>query len=313
VVGIKPTVGLTSRSGVVPISHSQDTIGPHARTVRDAALVLGALTGVDPRDSATAAGSDKLYNDYTQFLNPDGLRGARIGVARKSFFGYSPQADQIIEGAIAIMRDHGAVLVDPADIPTIDTINSSPGELTVLLYELKTDLNAYLAARVPDPSRSDGANVRTLEEAIAFNQSHQQEEMPFFGQELFQQAQAKGPLTDEEYVKALETNHRIARTEGIDAVLDRFQLDALIAPTGNPAWPTDHLNGDHFLGASSSPAALAGYPLITVPAGVAYGLPVGITFMGRAWSEPTLIKLAYAFEQVSRARRIPRFLPAMEA
>ncbi len=310
VVGVKPTVGLTSRAGVVPISHSQDTVGPHARTVRDAAILLGAMAGTDPRDPATAAGAAHALPDYRRFLDPRGLRGARIGVPRKSFFGYSPPADQAIEGALDVLRREGAILVDPADIPTIEEINSSPDELTVLLYELKADLAAYCRGRVPDPRRRDLPAVGTLAEAIAFNESHRREEMPFFGQELFLLAEEKGPLSNAIYLDAVAAGRRRGGADGLDAVLDRLQLDALVAPTGGPAWPTDPLNGDHFLGASSSPAAIAGYPLITVPAGICGGLPVGLSFMGRAWSEPVLLRLAYAYEQASRARRPPRYLAA---
>lgn len=308
VVGIKPTLGLTSRAGVVPIAHSQDTIGTHARTVADAAIILGALTGVDSRDRATAASAGKGLTDYTPFLDPDGLRGARIGVARKTFFGYSKEADAIIEAAIARMRDLGAIIVDPADLPNADDIAKNGGELEVLLYEFKADLNAYLATRVKNERFPNAPFVRTLGEAIAFNDGDAQDEMPYFGQELFLQAQAKGPLTEQAYLDALAKNRRLGGKEGLDAALDTDKLDALIAPTGQPAWPTDLRNGDHFLGASSSPAAIAGYPLVTVPAGYSYGLPVGITFMGRAWSEPTLIKLAYAFEQGTKARRVPQYL-----
>ncbi len=312
VVGIKPTLGLTSRAGVVPIAHSQDTIGTHARTVADAALLLGALTGVDPRDNATAASAGKGLADYTRFLDPNGLRGARIGVARKSFFGYSTAADAIIEAAIARMRDLGAIIVDPADLPNAEEIAKNEGELEVLLYEFKADLNAYLATRVKNERFPNAPFVRTLAEAIGFNEGDAQDEMPYFGQELFLRAQAKGPLTEQAYLDALAKNRRLGGKEGLDAALDTDKLDALIAPTGQPAWPTDLRNGDHFLGASSSPAAIAGYPLVTVPAGYAYGLPVGITFMGRAWSEPTLIKLAYAFEQGTKARRVPQYLASDE-
>ena len=317
IVGVKPTVGLTSCAGVVPISHTQDTIGPHARSVRDAAILLGAMRGKAPRirlepgHIAAAASVDKTHRDYTRFLDPLGLRGARIGVPRKSFFGYSPPADQVIEGALEVLRRAGAILVDPADIPTIDEINASPDEMTVLLYELKADLAVYCSGRVPDLARRDVPVVRTLADVIAFNEAHRKEEMAFFGQETFLQAQEKGPLTDQIYLDAVAAGRRRGGAEGIDAVLDRFQLDALVAPTGGPAWPTDPLNGDHFLGASSSPAAIAGYPLVTVPAGICLGLPVGLTFMGRAWSEPVLLRLAYAYEQASRERRAPRFLAAM--
>ncbi len=313
VVGIKPTVGLTSRAGVVPISHTQDTVGPHARTVRDAAILLKALTGVDPRDAATSASAEAAKIDYSRFLDRDGLRGKRIGIPRKVFFGYSTQADAIVEEAIRRMSSMGAVIVDPADIPTATDMANGPDEMTVLLYDLKADMQAYLAPRVPDKAHLEGAVCRTLADLIAYNEAHADLEMAYFGQELFKQAQEKGPLTDADYLKALENCKKLARLDGIDAVMEKNQLDALAAPTGNPAWPIDLINGDHFMGASSQPAALAGYPLITVPAGYTFGLPVGITFMGRAWSEPTLIQIAYAFEQAPMVRRPPRFLSAPEA
>jgi amidase len=313
VVGIKPTLGLTSRAGVVPLSHSQDTIGTHARTVRDAAILLGAIAGVDPRDGATAAAQGRFHADYTRFLDPDGLRGARIGVARKGMTGYSEHSDRILESSISALRQAGAVIVDPADIPTIDEINAGTSEMTVLLHDFKHDLAVYLATRVPDPGAADVPITRTLEDVIAFNQAHADREMPYFGQELFTEAQKKGDLTSPEYLEALEKNRRIAGPEGIDKVMDALGLDALIAPTGNPAWPIDIVNGDHFLGASSTPAALAGYPLISVPAGSVFGLPVGITFMGGAFSEPTLIRLAHAFERQTLARRVPAFLETLAA
>lgn len=303
VVGIKPTVGLTSRAGVIPISHNQDTIGPHARTVADAAIVLGAIAGVDPRDPATQASAGKEQRDYTAFLDPNGLRGARIGVARQVFFGYSSWADAIVNTAIEAMRAAGATIVDPADIPTAKEIANNPGETDVLLYDFKADIAAYLATLEP------GFPITDLAGLIRFNNEHAAEEMPYFGQELFLQAQAKGPLTDKAYRDALAKNHSLGREQGIDAVMAKYHLDALVAPTASPAWKTDLVNGDHFLGASSGPAAIAGYPLISVPAGFAFGLPVGITFMGTAFSEPTLIKLAYAFEQATKARRAPSFLP----
>jgi amidase len=307
VVGIKPTVGLTSRAGVVPISHNQDTVGPHARTVRDAAILLGALAGVDPRDPATAASEGRARGDYTRYLDPNGLRGARIGVARKSFFGYSAHTDRVIEEAIALLGEQGAILVDPADLPSIDEMATSQAELLVLLFDLKADMAAYLATRVPDPAYPELPMVRTLAQLIAFNESHETEEMTYFDQDLFEQAHGKGPLTDPTYIDALATCRRLGGREGIDAVMDQHRLDALVAPTGGPAWPIDPVNGDHFLGASSSPAAIAGYPLINVPAGWAFGLPIGLTFMGRAWSEPTLIRLAYAYEQASQNRKSPRY------
>jgi len=300
IVGIKPTVGLVSRAGVVPIAHSQDTAGPMARTVTDAAILLGALTGVDADDPATQSSQGKALTDYAQFLAPDGLRGARIGVARK-FFGISEAVDKLMDQALDEMKRQGAVIVDPADIATADQVADS--ELEVLLYELKADLNAYLTALGP------AAPVHNLQEIIEFNERHREKEMPYFGQDLFIKAQAKGPLTDKEYLDALEKNHHLMRKEGIDAVLEKFQLEALVAPTGGPAWLTDLVDGDHDSGGSSTPAAVAGYPNITVPAGFIFGLPVGISFFGAAYSEPILLKLAYAFEQATRIRRAPRFFP----
>ncbi|MFN8483343.1 MAG: amidase [Anaerolineae bacterium] len=304
VAGIKPTVGLTSRAGVVPISHSQDTVGPHGRTVADAVAVLGALVGVDERDAATAASAGHFHTDYTQFLDADGLRGARIGVTRKRYAGYSPHADRVLDEALAVMRGAGAVIVEGADLATAEEMGEDRSELEVLLYEFKADLNAYLATR-------GGVPIRTLEEAIAFNEAHAAEEMPYFGQEIFLQAQAKGPLTDGDYLAALEKSRRLGGADGIDATLREHNLDAIVAPTGAPAWPTDWVNGNRFMGGSSSPAARAGYPLVTLPAGYVFGLPVNITFMGTAWSEPTLIRLAYAFEVARGGRQAPRFLPSL--
>jgi amidase len=303
IVGLKPTLGLISRAGIIPIAHSQDTAGPMARTVRDAALLLNALVGADERDGATAESAGHVAADYASTLDADGLRGARIGVVRK-FFGFSARVDRLMEDALAEMVRRGAVLVDPADIPHIGEYDDS--ELEVLLYELKADLGAYLQALGP------GAPVKSLADVIAFNEAHRAEEMPFFGQELFVRAEAKGPLSDQAYRDALEKNRRLARAEGIDAVMDQHRLDALVAPTGGPAWTTDLVNGDHFSGGSSTPAAVAGYPNIDLPAGEVYGLPVGISFMGRAWSEPLLLRLAYAFEQATRFRKPPRFLPTAE-
>jgi amidase len=303
VVGIKPTLGLTSRVGVIPIAHSQDTVGPFGRTVADAAAVLGAIAGPDPRDPATEAAQSRAYADYTRYLDPHALRGARLGIPRDIYFGYSEKTDQIANAAIETLRSLGAVIVDPADIPTAKQFKASESETIVLLYEFKADINAYLAGLGP------GAPMRTLDDLIAFNEAHAAEEMPYFGQELFLKAQEKGPLTDEAYVRALEENRRLAREEGIDAVLQEHHLDALVMPTGAPAWTIDLVDGDHHLGSSSQPAALAGYPAITVPAGFAFGLPVGISFVGTAFSEPKLIALAYAFEQATKVRRAPDYRP----
>jgi amidase len=298
-VGIKPTLGLVSRAGVIPIAHSQDTAGPMARTVRDAAILLGALAGVDPRDPATATAAGRLVADYTASLDPDGLRGARIGVARK-ISGFDARVDRLMDDAIAEMKRRGAVIVDPADIPHTGEYDES--ELEVLLFELKADLAAYLATRGPK------APVRTLADVIAFNEAHRDREMPYFGQELFLRAQEKGPLTTPAYLEALARNQRLSRGEGIDAVMDEHKLDALIAPTGGPSWMTDLIDGDHFTGGSSTAPAVAGYPNVSVPMGSIFGLPVGLQFMGRAWSEPVLLRIAYAFEQATAHRRPPRFL-----
>src|SRR6202521_2868590 len=300
--GIKPTVGLVSRGGIIPISHSQDGAGPMCRTVRDAAILLGALTGVDPDDSATAASAGKSQTDYAQYCDPHGLKGARIGVARK-YFGFNDAVDALMEQALGVMKTQGATLVDPADIATLGKFDDT--ELLVFMYELKADLNAYLARLGP------GAPVRTLQDIIDFNERNRQKEMPYFGQDLFLKAQAKGPLTEKEYVDALAKNHQLARTEGIDALMDNYKLDAIVAPTGGPAWSSDMINGDHSAGGSSNAAAVAGYPNINVTAGFISGLPVGISFFGRAWSEPTLIKLAYSFEQATKARQTPRFLTSI--
>lgn len=303
VVGIKPTVGLTSRSGIIPISHTQDGAGPLARTVRDAAIVLGAMTGVDSDDNATVASQGKAFNDYTRFLDPNGLKGARIGVVRK-YFGFSDSVDSLMEESLTLMKRQGAILVDPAEIETLGKFDDS--EFLVFLYELKANLNAYLTKLGPS------APVKSLKEIIEFNEKHRDHEMPFFGQDIFIKSEAKGPLTEKEYTDALAKNRQLARVEGIDAVMDKHKLDALVAPTGSPAWPTDLVNGDHSSGGSSNAAAVAGYPNINVPAGHLWGLPVGISFFGRAWSEPTLIKLAYAFEQATKARIVPKFLPTVK-
>jgi len=302
IVGIKPTLGLISRAGIIPIAHSQDTAGPMARTVRDAAILLGALAGADPRDKFTAEANAKRQKDYTQFLDAGGLKGARLGIARK-YFGFSDAVDALMNHLIDEMKTAGAVIVDPADLETHGKFDET--ELLVLMYELKADLNAYLATR-PD------AQVKSLADVIAFNEKNHDKEMPYFAQDLFIKAQEKGPLTDKEYIAALAANHSLSREKGIDAVMNKFHLDALVGPTGGPAWITDLANGDHAVGGSSNAAAVAGYPNINVPAGFVFGLPVGISFFGRAWSEPTLLKIAYGFEQLVNARKAPQFLPEIK-
>jgi amidase len=302
VVGIKPTLGLTSRSGVVPIAHSQDVTGPMARTVADAAAVLGAMTGVDPRDPATAASRGHSHRDYRRFLDPDGLRGARIGVWREGVFGISPEADAVGEAAIAELSRLGATVVDPADIPNVADIGGP--EFTVLLCEFKDDIAAYL-------SELRNTDMRTLADLIAFNEANAERELRWFGQEVFLQSEATGGTRDPAYAEALATSKRLA-TEGIDQTLARFDLDAIISLTDSPPWTTDLVNGDHYLLGSSTPSAVAGYPSIAVPAGFSFGeLPVGISFIGTRWAEPTLIKLAYGYEQGTRHRHAPRFLPTL--
>ncbi len=302
IVGLKPTLGLMSRSGIIPIAHSQDTPGPMARTVNDVAILLNALAGADPRDSATAESTGKRSPDYTRFLDPNGLRGARIGVARK-YFAFNDLVDDLMSSVMEEMKRQGAVLVDPADLESHGKFDDS--EFMVLLYELKADLNAYLAGR-PD------ALVHSLKDIIEFNERNKDKEMPYFAQDILIKAEAKGPLTSKEYLDALESNHRLTRAEGIDGVMDKLHLDAIMAPTGSPAWLTDLINGDHAAGGSSNAAAVAGYPDITVPAGFIAGLPVGVSFFGRAWSEPVLLKIAYGFEQATKVRKAPKFLPSVQ-
>jgi amidase len=303
-VGIKPTVGLVSRSRIIPISHTQDTAGPMCRTVRDATILLGAIAGGDVDDKATVANDGKFFKDYTQFLNADGLKGAKIGVLRKAF-GFNPAVDKLMEAALDAMKKQGATLVDPVELETSGKFGET--EFLGFMYELKADLNAYLAWLGPN------APVKTLKEIIEFNNKNAAKEMPYFGQENFLAAEAKGPLTTKEYVEAIAKNHELAGKEGIDKTMDKHKLDAIVAPTGGPAWLTDIVNGDAFGGGSSEFAAVAGYPNINVTAGFDFGLPVGISFFGRAWSEPVLIKLAYAFEQATKFRKAPRFLAHVEA
>ncbi len=303
-VGIKPTLGLVSRAGIIPIAHSQDTAGPMARTVTDAAILLGALVGADPDDAITRNALQKGVRDYAKSLDPNGLKGARIGVPRKAMFNQSPHGDRVAGEAIDVLKRLGAIIVDPADLPSPDKFGKS--ELEVLLYEFKADLNAYLAGLGPK------APARTLKDLIAFNDQHKDREMPYFGQEIFVQAQEKGPLTDAKYKTALSTCRQWSRTLGIDAVMTKYRLDAFIAPTSSPATLIDLVNGDYGPGGASSFAAVAGYPHITLPGGFAFGLPVGVSFFGRAFSEAKLIRFAYAFEQATKHRRPPRFLPTAD-
>jgi amidase len=296
-VGIKPTVGLVSRSGIIPISHTQDTAGPMARTVTDAMILLGVMSwnrsGVDSVEAAAVPTVPAAYRDA---LRADGLRGARIGVAR-NYFGFNPHVDRALQRAIDAMKDAGAVVVDPVEFPTKGQFDDA--EFEVLLYEFKADLNAYLArSRAP---------YKTLAALIQFNAANRDREMPYFGQEIFEMSEKKGPLTSPEYLAALKQCGELSRAGGIDALLAAHKLDAFVAPTGSPAWTSDLLNGDHFTGGSSTPSAVSGYPSITVPAGFIHGLPVGISFMGAAYSEPTLIRLAYAFERATSARKAPTF------
>ena len=306
IVGIKPTVGLVSRAGVIPISHTQDTAGPMTRTVADAAALLTALAGVDPRDPATAAAKGRAADpgssagtSYTKALDADGLRGARIGVAR-NLAGFHPDTDRVFDEAVAELKRRGAVVVDPAEVPNVKELGDP--ELEVMLFEFKAGLEAYFASLGPK------APVKTFADAIAFNERNREREMPYFGQEIFLKAADKGPLTSPAYVEALEKCGRLSREEGLDAVLDQHRLDALVAPTGAPAWVIDPVSGDHFVGGNSTPAAVSGYPAISVPMGFVFGLPVGLSFIGRAWSEAVLIRLAFAFEQATKHRRPPRFL-----
>ena len=296
-VGLKPTVGLVSRSGIVPISHTQDTAGPMCRSVADAAVLLAAIAGADSRDVATRGARTA---DYVAALDANGLKGARIGVAREKLTGYSDAADAAFERALAVMKDRGAVIVDPADITTVGKFGDA--EFDVLLYEFKPDLERYLATRPP------GVRARTLDALIAYNRAHADAEMPYFKQEIFEMAAKKGPLTSPGYTKALAQCRTLSRTQGLDATFARHHVDAIVAPTSGAPWLIDHVNGDAGSGGSSTtPCAVAGYPAITVPVGYVSGLPLGITFMGRPWSEAALLKLAFAYEQASKVRVAPKF------
>jgi amidase len=303
IVGMKPTVGLVSRTGIIPISHSQDTAGPMGRTVRDVAVLLGAMAGSDPNDKVTTDEKRKALADYTKALDPHGLKGARIGVAR-NYFGFDATVDAVMTHALDALKHEGAKLVDPAEIPNMDKVAES--ELTVHMYELKAGLAAYFARL------GKKAPVRSLKDVIEFNERNKSREMPYFGQDLFEKSVKKGSLASYEYQEALARCRRLARTEGIDAIMDKFKLDALVAPTLSPACLTDLVVGDRWRGDATTAAAVAGYPSITVPAGSIFGLPVGLLFFGRAWSEATLLKLAYSFEQATKFRKPPRFLPNAE-
>ncbi|HMR99751.1 MAG TPA: amidase [Anaerolineales bacterium] len=302
IVGIKPTLGLLSRSGIIPVAHSQDTPGPMTRTVADAAILLGAMTGVDAGDSATRPSKKRGLSNYAKFLELDGLKGARIGVAR-NMAGTNPRVMKIFETCLDAMRHLGAVIVDPADVKHFDKFSDS--EIEVLHYEFKADLNAYLK------SLDASVRVHSMEDVVKFNEENSDQTMPYFGQEHMTMALERGSLKTRKYKSALAKNLRLARKQGIDATMKKYKLDAIVVPSGGPAWVIDLANGDaiNWDMESTSPAAVAGYPHITVPAGYVFGLPVGISFFSTAWQEPTLIRLAYAFEQATQFRRQPRFLP----
>jgi len=303
VVGIKPTVGLVSRSRIIPISHTQDTAGPMARSVRDAALVLGALTGMDPEDAVTTAGAERAEADYTQYLDPDGLAGARIGVATQYAEGHE-RVEELFEAALEVMRGAGATVVDIPEVEAWRRMGRPSGAL--MRYEFKADLNAYLADLGPE------APLKSLEEIIAFNEANSDRELPYFQQEIMLEAQELGPLSESDYQEALADAMRLSRDEGIDAVMGEHKLDAIVAPTGSPAWTTDLINGDRYHMGSSSPAAISGYPNITVPMGFFMELPVNISIWGRAWSEPELLRIAFAYEQLTQHRRAPKFIPTLD-
>ncbi len=298
VVGIKPSVGLVSRTGIIPVSHAQDTAGPMARDVRDAAILLTAMAGSDPRDPATV-NANQHATDYSRFLIPNGLKGKRIGIVR-ALSGYQAGTDKLFDQAIAAMRAAGAIIIDPVVIPHLHAFDKD--ENIALSYEFKHDINAYLATR-------PGVKEKNLTELIAFNRKHAKREMPWFGQQLFIEAEKRGPLTDPVYIKARTEAQRLAGPEGIDAAMNQYHLDALVAPTTAPAWVVDPVDGGHYLGGSAGEAAVAGYPDISVPMGLVHGLPVGISFFGRKWSEPKLITIAYGFEQATHDRRNPTFIP----
>lgn len=298
IVGIKPTLGLWSRRGIIPIAHSQDTAGPMARTVKDAAILLGALAAFDPTDAETHLETGEIFTDYTQFLDANGLAGMRIGIASE-MIGFNAKVDALFKQAVEVLKAKGAEIIDEVKFENLRKWDEPSYQ--VLLYEFKADLNKYL-------SEHPAAPVKSMEEIIEFNKKNTDREMPWFSQEIFEMAQSKGDLTTEEYVTALKDSKRLAGKEGIDAAMKEHNLDAIIAQTNGPAWTIDWVNGDHFSGGSSSPAAISGYPNITVPMGYVHGLPVGISFFGKAWSEPKLLKIAFAYEQATKHRKAPGFL-----
>jgi amidase len=297
-VGIKPTLGMWSRRGIIPIAHSQDTAGPMARTVKDAAILLGALAEFDLQDADNHLGEGKIYSDYTQFLAERELAGMRIGIASQ-MVGFDSNVDALFKMAVEALKDIGAEILE--DVKFENNRKWSGPSYQVLLYEFKADLNKYLQEHPSAP-------VKSMEEIIEFNKNHADIEMPWFEQEIFLEAVKKGDLESEEYLKAIKESKQFAGKEGIDAVMEEHSLDAIIAQTNGPAWTIDWVNGDHFSGGSSSPAAISGYPNVTVPMGFVHGLPVGISFFGKAWSEPKLLKIAYAFEQATKHRKAPEFL-----
>lgn len=301
IVGIKPTLGLWSRRGIIPIAHSQDTAGPMTRTVTDAAILLGALAAFDPTDAETHLEKATFYNDYTQFLDLSGLEGKRIGVAFE-MTGFNTKVDELFNKAILTLKEKGAEIVENVKFNNLRKWDEPSYQ--VLLYEFKADLNKYLSEH--------NATVKNMEEIIDFNRKNGEKEMPWFGQDIFELAQTKDDLNSEEYLKVLKDSKLFAGKEGIDAVMNEYNLDAIIAQTNGPAWTIDLVNGDHFSGGSSSPAAISGYPNITVPMGYVHGLPVGISFFGRAWSEPVLLKIAFAYEQASKHRKAPEFLKTID-
>jgi len=303
IVGIKPTIGLVSRTGIIPISHNQDTAGPMARSIYDATILLSLITGVDPDDPSTVRHGNEIPEDYTNFLVKNDLKDTRIGVAR-NFFGKNDWVDRIIEKSLEKMKTLGVDIIDPIEFSTLDELDEP--ELTVLLFDFKHDLNQYLIKYGPINT------ISNLDDLMKFNNEYQEKVMPYFGQELFIMANEKDSIKSEEYKEALEKCQRFTREEGIDAALNEHQLDAIVAPSGGAAWLIDYINGDHFTGGSSSLAAVAGYPNITIPAGYVFGLPIGISFFGGAFQEPKLLKIAYSFEQATKARIPPRFLPKID-